>query len=234
MLLVLLTVVLAIAVDQLTKYIMGGLLPDLPGQTMPVIRDVLHFTYVENEGAAFGMLENHRWIFMVLSVLGLALIALLVVKEKPESPWVRLAAGLVLGGGIGNMVDRLGFGFAETKYAVLDFIDCRFINFYVFNVADACVTVGCFLYLFLVIVSEIRAAREKKKAPVPASGEETDADGSTDGGTDETADSDSADCESDDTAENDTEDGGIADVGVADGEAPVNGTADPGEDGSHG
>ena len=224
MLLVLLTVVLAMAVDQLTKYIMGGLLPDLPGQTMPVIRDVLHFTYVENEGAAFGMLENHRWIFMVLSVLGLALIALLVAKEKPESPWVRLAAGLVLGGGIGNMVDRLGFGFAETKYAVLDFIDCRFINFYVFNVADACVTVGCFLYLFLVIVSEIRAAREKKKTPVPASGEETDADGTADVGTDGTAESDTADGGTDEAADNGTEDVGTG----------GNGTEDPGEDGSHG
>ena len=165
MVLVILTVVLAIAADVLTKYIMAGLLPGLPEKTLPVIQDVLHFTYVENEGAAFGMLSEHRWIFMVLSVLGLCAIAFLVAKEKPESPWVRLAAGLVLGGGIGNMIDRLGFGFAETKYAVLDFIDCRFIHFYVFNVADACVTVGCFLYMFLVIVSEIRAAREKKKAP---------------------------------------------------------------------
>ena len=132
---------------------------------MPVIRDVLHFTYVENEGAAFGMLSEHRWIFMVLSILGLCAIVLLVAKEKPESRWVRLAAGLVLGGGIGNMIDRLGFGFAEKSGAVLDFIDCRFVDFYVFNVADACVTVGCFLYLFLVILGEIRAAKEKKNAP---------------------------------------------------------------------
>ncbi|MBQ3815464.1 MAG: signal peptidase II, partial [Clostridia bacterium] len=57
------------------------------------------------------------------------------------------------------------FGFAERKGAVLDFIDCRFIHFYVFNVADACVTVGCFLYLFLIILAEIKAAKEKKTAP---------------------------------------------------------------------
>ena len=165
MLFVFLTAALAVITDQITKYIMAGLLPGLPDRTMPVIRDVLHFTYVENEGAAFGMLAEHRWIFMVLSILGLCAIVLLVAKEKPESRWVRLAAGLVLGGGIGNMIDRLGFGFAEKSGAVLDFIDCRFVDFYVFNVADACVTVGCFLYLFLVILGEIRAAKEKKNAP---------------------------------------------------------------------
>ena len=184
MVLVLLTVVLVIAADVLTKYIMAGLLPPLPERTLPVIRDVLHFTYVENEGAAFGMLSEHRWIFMVLSVLGLCAIAFLVAKEKPKSPWVRLAAGLVLGGGIGNMIDRLGFGFAETKYAVLDFIDCRFINFYVFNVADACVTVGCFLYLFLTVVAEIRAAKEKKAASAkgesPEGSAEADENGESD------------------------------------------------------
>ena len=171
MIFVILTVVLVVAVDQLTKYLMAGMLPELPGKTLPVIRDVLHFTYVENEGAAFGMLSEHRWVFMVLSVLGLAAIAVFVAKEKPKSVWVRLAAGLVLGGGVGNMVDRLGFGFAEKKGAVLDFIDCRFVDFYVFNVADACVTVGCFLYMFLLILAEIRQAREAKKAP--AEGEES-------------------------------------------------------------
>ena len=165
MIFVFLTAALVVLADQVTKYIMAGLLPGLPERTLPVIRDVLHFTYVENEGAAFGMLAEHRWIFMALSILGLCAIVLLVAKEKPESAWVRLAAGLVLGGGIGNMVDRLGFGFAEKSGAVLDFIDCRFVDFYVFNVADACVTVGCFLYLFLIILAEIKAAKEKKTAP---------------------------------------------------------------------
>ena len=165
MILTLVVILLAVGTDQLTKYLMAGLLPDLEGRTLPLIPDVLHFTYVENTGAAFGMLSEHRWIFMILSVAGLALIALLLLKEKPKSPWVRFAAGLVLGGGIGNMIDRFGFGFAERKGAVLDFIDCRFIHFYVFNVADACVTVGCFLYLFLIILAEIKAAKEKKTAP---------------------------------------------------------------------
>ncbi|MBO6052630.1 MAG: signal peptidase II, partial [Clostridia bacterium] len=164
MILVLLIIALAVGTDQLTKYIMAGLLPDLEGQTLPVIPGVLHFTYVENTGAAFGMLSEHRWVFMILSVVGLALIALLLLREKPKSAWVRLAAGLVLGGGIGNMIDRMGFGFAEREGAVLDFIDCRFIHFYVFNVADACVTVGCFLYLILIIAGEIKAAREKAAA----------------------------------------------------------------------
>ena len=190
MIFVLVVVVLTVAADQLTKYIMAGLLPGLEGRSLPVIENVLHFTYVENEGAAFGMLAEHRWVFMVLSVIGLAAIAFIVMKEKPASRWVRLAAGLVLGGGIGNMIDRLGFGFAEKSGAVLDFIDCRFVDFYVFNVADSCVTVGCFLYLFLIVVGEIRAAKEKKEAAVPeiadAADDDTAADPEEPDGTGET------------------------------------------------
>ena len=196
MIFVLVVVVLTVAADQLTKYIMAGLLPGLEGRSLPVIENILHFTYVENEGAAFGMLAEHRWVFMVLSVIGLAAIAFIVMKEKPASRWVRLAAGLVLGGGIGNMIDRLGFGFAEKSGAVLDFIDCRFVDFYVFNVADSCVTVGCFLYLFLIVVGEVRAAKEKKEAAVPeiadaadddtaADPEEPDDAGGTPGGAEE-------------------------------------------------
>ena len=168
MIFVLVVVLLTVVADQLTKSIIAGVLP-AEGDSLPVLENILHFTHVENEGAAFGMLAEHRWVFMVLSVIGLAAIAFIVLKEKPESRWVRLAAGLVLGGGIGNMIDRMGFGFAQKSGAVLDFIDCRFVNFYVFNVADSCVTVGCFLYLILIVAGEIRAAKEKKNAAVPES-----------------------------------------------------------------
>ena len=87
MILVLVTILLAVAADQLTKYWIAGFLPELEGRTFPLIRNVLYLTYSENPGAAFGILSSHRWVFMVLSVAGMALIAFLLLKGKPESRW---------------------------------------------------------------------------------------------------------------------------------------------------
>ena len=163
MIVTILVTVLAVIADQVSKHFLGAFLRGLDTQSYPLLPDILHLTYVENRGAAFGMLADHRWVFMILSVLGIAAILLLVAKEKPESRWVQLAAGLIVGGGIGNMIDRVRLGY------VIDFIDCRFVDFYVFNIADCCVTVGCGLYMLLVVIETIRD-RKKKKAS--ADGEE--------------------------------------------------------------
>lgn len=152
---------LAAAADQISKAVLARILPGLEGGTLPLIPDVLHFTYVENRGAAFGMLSEHRWVFMILSVIGIAAILLLLLRESPKSLWVQTAAGLVAGGGIANMIDRVRLGY------VVDFIDCRFIDFYVFNIADSCVTVGCAIYFVAVLVEEIRAYRKKKADGTP-------------------------------------------------------------------
>lgn len=147
-------IVLAIGIDQLSKYLVTANLKDIG--TLPLIEDVFHFTYVENRGAAFGMLADHRWVFMVLSVLGIAALIAWLVIEKPKSLWLKLAVSLIIGGGIGNMIDRVLLGY------VIDFIDCRFINFYVFNIADSCVCVGCALFMLTVIIDEVTEIRTKK------------------------------------------------------------------------
>lgn len=147
-------IVLAIGSDQLSKYLVTANLKDIG--TLPLIEDVFHFTYVENRGAAFGMLADHRWVFMVLSVLGIAALIAWLVIEKPKSLWLKLAVSLIIGGGIGNMIDRVMLGY------VIDFIDCRFINFYVFNIADSCVCVGCALFMLTVIIEEVKEIRAKK------------------------------------------------------------------------
>ncbi|MCR4905374.1 MAG: signal peptidase II [Clostridiales bacterium] len=169
MIITILVIVLSIAADQVSKHFLAAFLTGLETRSYRLIPDILHLTYVENRGAAFGMLSEHRWVFMVFSVIGIAAILLLVAKEKPASRWVQVAAGLVAGGGIANMIDRVRLGY------VVDFIDCRFVDFYVFNIADSCVTVGCAIYFVAVLVEEIRAAR-KKKAQGEAPAETLDAD----------------------------------------------------------
>ena len=145
-----------IILDQLTKWLSAEFLTKV--STVPLINGVLHLTYVENEGAAFGMLANHRWVFMILSVVGILAIAGWLIVEKPKSYWIRTAISFVIGGGIGNMIDRVRLGY------VVDFIDCRFIDFYVFNVADSFVTVGCILFVILLAIEEFKNAKKKKAA----------------------------------------------------------------------
>ena len=149
-----LIIVLCIAADQLTKICAAANLKDI--STLPIIENIFHFTYGENRGAAFGMLADHRWVFMILSVVGIAAIFVYLTVTKPKSWWMRLALCFIVGGG--NMIDRIARGY------VIDFIDCRFINFYVFNVADSFVCVGCAMFIIAVIIDEVRERKLKKSA----------------------------------------------------------------------
>ena len=151
-----LIIVLCIAADQLTKICAAANLKDI--STLPIIENIFHFTYVENRGAAFGMLADHRSVFMILSVVGIAAIFVYLTVTKPKSWWMRLALCFIVGGGVGNMIDRIARGY------VIDFIDCRFINFYVFNVADSFVCVGCAMFIIAVIIDEVRERKLKKSA----------------------------------------------------------------------
>ena len=153
----LLPIAAVIGLDQLTKYLAVLFLK--PIKTFPIIENVLHLTYIENTGAAFGILKNHRWVFMVISTIAIiALIAFMLgsYNKKHYNVLLYIGLSLVAGGGIGNMIDRILLGY------VVDFVDFRLINFAVFNVADIFVCVGCALILFYVIKSDIDETRKKK------------------------------------------------------------------------
>lgn len=160
----LIVAVLAVALDQVSKYLAVTHLAKI--ETFPVIENVLHFTYVENRGAAFGMLSNHRWVFMIASVVGIIALILWLILSKTKNRWMQCAIALVIGGGIGNMIDRV-----RLEY-VIDFIDCRFIDFYVFNVADSCVCVGCAMVVLAVIIDEVRERKARKAAKVGETADE--------------------------------------------------------------
>ncbi len=151
MLWTLLIIAAAVALDQWTKSLAVSHLQ--PIGSYPLIENILHFTYVENRGAAFGMLANHRWVFMVLSTLAIGLMLFWLLKERPKSKWVQVAGAMIIGGGIGNMIDRVVLGY------VVDFIDVRAIDFYVFNVADSFVCVGCGMILCWALYMELVAKK---------------------------------------------------------------------------
>lgn len=170
MLLFILLLIGTVVLDQLTKYwVLQSLVPIGTYKLWP---DVLHFTYVENRGAAFGMLADHRWVFMVISTLAILALVVYMCIARPKSRFEVVSLAFIAGGGIGNMIDRIFRGF------VVDFIDVTCINFYVFNVADSFVCVGCGMMLLYLLLSEIDEKKAKKSAPADVPRESDDAPGS--------------------------------------------------------
>ena len=154
----------SVALDQLTKWLAVVYLQGKP--SFPLWENVLHLTFVKNEGAAFGMLADHRWVFMIFSTVAIIGLSIYLFGFCKENKLVKLCFAMIIGGGIGNMIDRVALGY------VVDFIDFTLINFAVFNVADSFVTVGAGILLFYYsreMYREVKANRQK-----PVSGEAED------------------------------------------------------------
>lgn len=174
MLVWLLVIAGAVALDQLSKaLVMYGLKLDEVGETIPLIKDVFHFTHVRNTGAAFGMLgdEDQRWIFILISLVGIGALFVYLWKFRPSSKLACTALSLIIGGGIGNMIDRcfrVGTVGGEERHYVFDFLDfCAFPDLWkwTFNVADAFVCVGAGILLawsVYALIKETKAEKAKK------------------------------------------------------------------------
>lgn len=142
MLYVILTL-LIIIIDQVTKYLVRANIP--LGDHVPFIPHMLDLTYVQNTGAAFSMLEKHTWILIVVSIAVVVIMAVALWKKVVTHPLGMIPSVMIVAGGIGNLIDRIAFGF------VTDMFNTLFMNFAVFNVADICITVGAFWLMAYVI-----------------------------------------------------------------------------------
>lgn len=152
-----LMIVALVVVDQVSKLMVSYLLA--PIGSVDIIPDVFRFTYVENKGAAFGMLSDNRWIFMVTSVIAILALLVYLWKFRPDSILACTAISMIIAGGIGNMIDRVALGF------VIDFLDfCAFPNLWmwVFNIADVCVCIGGALLVLWLIISMVDDAKKEK------------------------------------------------------------------------
>lgn len=145
-----------VILDQITKLICVNTLA--LGESYTVIPSALDFTRHHNRGAAFGSLSDSRWVFMILSTVMIIAITVYIIYDKKLSRGMLICFGMIAGGGVGNMIDRVALGY------VVDFIDVKFIPFwkYIFNVADSFVCVGAGLLLILFIAYEIKNKKEKK------------------------------------------------------------------------
>lgn len=150
---------LLVGIDQLTKWLISTNMELYSTVHLIKIGDteVLNLYYCLNSGSAFSMMEG-KTIFLVAitSIVIIGLIIGLLTKKIRRAPYV-VAVSLIIGGGIGNLLDRLFNG-----GAVVDFIDVRIINFAIFNFADICAVVGGILLCLFVIIDEVKENRQKK------------------------------------------------------------------------
>lgn len=145
-----------VVADQVTKYLTVANIP-LYGQ-VDAIPGLFHFTYVQNTGAAFSSFSGMQWLFALVFVA----FAVFIVWEfsKKRWPFTSLERWCIVGifaGGLGNMIDRLRFGY------VVDMIEVDFMRFAVFNVADCFITCGCILLMVHLVLFNKAFWKEEKK-----------------------------------------------------------------------
>ncbi|MCI1986555.1 MAG: signal peptidase II [Lactobacillus sp.] len=139
-----------VAIDQVIKaWVVAHL---ALGQTVGFIPGVLSLTHIRNTGAAFSMLEGQQWVFYVITVIALGVVAWLW-RDSRGNAFYRLGLALILAGAIGNFIDRLRQGF------VTDMFQVDFMNFAIFNFADACLTVGVICVLVYLLFFDGKAAK---------------------------------------------------------------------------
>ena len=136
-LLYILFTVMVVAADQYTKYL--TLANIALYEHVPFIPNFLGFTYVQNTGAAFSSFEGQQWLFLVIfAALTVGILWEYFKSPMPFTKFDRWCIAAIYAGGIGNMIDRVRYGY------VVDMIETLFMAFPVFNVADCFITCGCF------------------------------------------------------------------------------------------
>jgi len=148
-------VLFIVAADQVAKALVQGRFA-VHG-SLPVLDGIFHLTYVQNTGAAFSILEGKQLFFIVFtSVLSAAILIYVLANRKRGKVFLLFSLSLIAAGGIGNLIDRIRFGY------VVDFLD--FQVWPVFNVADIAVTLGCLFVCLHVFFSQPKEQKKGKKA----------------------------------------------------------------------
>ncbi|SDK42405.1 signal peptidase II [Natronincola ferrireducens] len=132
---------IVLLLDQVSKILALNYLKEI-GE-IPIIKNFLYFTYVENRGAAFGILQNQKWFFVIMTFAVVGFIIIYFTKNKDYPKPMMIGLSLIVGGAIGNLIDRVLYGF------VVDFIDFRVWP--VFNIADSAIVIGQILIVYVIL-----------------------------------------------------------------------------------
>lgn len=143
-------IILMLGLDQVSKWLVRDAMN--LGQSIPIISSLMSLTYIENRGAAFGIMAGGRVLFIALTFLLLAFLLWYRHQNKHQSLLLEMSTGLIIAGALGNLIDRI------VKGSVTDFIDFHF--FPIFNVADIAVTCGVFLMAVFIFKDENKSTNK--------------------------------------------------------------------------
>ncbi len=150
-----LIVIFSIILDQITKILAYNNLSK--SEEIVVIPKILGLSFVENRGAAFGMFADNRWVFMIFSTVAIGVMIYFLFSWKQSHPLLLISLSMLIGGGIGNMIDRILRGY------VIDFFKFLFVKFAVFNVADCFVTIGAaLLAIYLLFIFDDDSSKKSE------------------------------------------------------------------------
>ncbi|MEF9984654.1 MAG: signal peptidase II [Oscillospiraceae bacterium] len=148
--------IILVIIDQLIKK--WVVLFIKPIESVNVIKGLLDFTYVENFGAAYGIFKDQKWFLLVVTLILLIAIIYLLISKKINNKFMIFSSSLIVGGGIGNLIDRVLYGF------VVDFIDIGpLFSFPVFNFADSCIVVGTALFVIYLMFFDDKTKKKEIK-----------------------------------------------------------------------
>ncbi len=167
----LLAAALLVVIDRLTKWLVVENIE--LNDTVHLIKigdtEVLNLYYCLNDGAAFSGFSGMRYLLIIFTSAVILFLLYLFIFKKTKSPLKLTAITLLLGGGVGNLIDRI-----FNEGLVIDFIDFRLIRFPIFNFADICAVCGAGIIVLSIILDELREKKTKTNSPDGITGKEND------------------------------------------------------------
>lgn len=147
-----LIILLLVGIDQLSKILALKYLKNV--ESIPIIQNMFHLTYVENRGAAFGMFQNNQIIFVIVALIA-SIYGLYYLHKNKVNILGKVSILLIISGALGNLIDRVRLGF------VVDYFDFRIIWEYVFNIADIFVVLGTILLCIYILFYDDNKEKQK-------------------------------------------------------------------------
>ncbi len=148
-------IIASVLIDQISKWIVVQTLPLY--DSVVLIDGFFSFTHIQNRGAAWGMLSDHRWVFIAATAIAIIVLPIILYRYRKLHVLFGVSMSLIIGGAIGNMIDRIFLGY------VVDFLEFTFIDFPVFNIADVCIVVGTFMMAAYILFFDKVLFVDKKK-----------------------------------------------------------------------
>lgn len=147
----LLAIIVLISADQFSKFLIVQNF--IENKKVILVKDFFSITYTKNFGAGFSILQNQTIFLIVITVFAIGMVAYLLIKSNNSESFNRTCYLLIIGGAIGNLIDRISLGY------VVDFLDFIIFgyDFPVFNLADSFITIGCFLLIISLMLESKRA-----------------------------------------------------------------------------